>query len=94
MGCMHRHTFAADPGVEIFVALLLTEDAFFRGVALTVGGVKYEGSSLIFLVLFAVTELFELATGVEDFDGFVLGVLPTDGDGLDTVNTTPSVLML
>jgi len=89
---MHAHTFVADPGVDsVLVALLLTED-FFRGVALTVGGVRYVESSLIFLVFFVVTQLLELATGVDDFDGLDLGVLPADGNGLDTVNTTPNAL--
>ena len=77
---------------SVLVALLLIEDVFFRGVALTVGGVKYEESSLIFLVLFVMRDPFELATGVVNFDGLDLGVFPADGDGLDTVNTNPNAV--
>ena len=71
--------------------LLVTDDVFLRGVLLTGGGgVKYEESNLIFLVVFVTKDPLELMPEA-DFDGLAFGVLPADdtilGPGTAVITT-------
>lgn len=73
-------TFVRELGVDkpfITLLLLATDAAFLRGVLLIGGGgVKYEESNLIFLVVFVTKAPLELPDEADNFEGLALGVLP------------------